>query len=299
MDRKSISALICFFFLLPLYDPLVYPHTGSLDPHGCHEEQTQNNYHCHRGMFAGQKFNSKTEMLFQPPAGVGPGNRATHYRFVSQVVSGNTLVMANNERVYLIGVDTPDTRLKNRPHEHFGREAFAFTKWMAEGKRVRLEYDNANARFGHKDRYRRTLVYLFIADGTFLNAEIIKQGYGFASTRLPFKYLDEFSGYQQAAKAQGQGLWERFATSQPTRKNAPFATGNLKNATRPPSFVIGIYRTRHSTFVYSRPGEYSKKIFKLEEGTTVNVVGIRGDWLMIKSKHGKTPGFIKNKALIP
>ena len=35
------------------------------------------------------------------------------------------------------------------------------------------------------------------------------------------------------------------------------------------------------------------------QGTTVNVVSIQGEWLMIKSKHGKMPGFIRKAALIP
>ncbi len=46
------------------------------------------------------------------------------------------------------------------------------------------------------------LAYAFLEDGTFLNAEIIKQGYGFAYTRFPFKYLDEFSWYQHEAREQ-------------------------------------------------------------------------------------------------
>jgi hypothetical protein len=48
--------------------------------------------------------------------------------------------------------------------------------------------DPANAATGHKDntRQRRTLAYVFMDDGTLLNAEIIKQGYGFALTRYPF-----------------------------------------------------------------------------------------------------------------
>ena len=299
MDRKSISVLVCSLFLLPLYDSLVYPHNGGLDSYGCHENREHGDYHCHWGMFTGQKFSSKTEMLKTSHSGKQPGKSATQYRTVKEVVGGDTLILENKERVHLIGVNTPEFKHSNRPVGHYGREAFTFTRWMVESKRVRLEFDDANARFGHKDRYRRTLIYLFLEDGTFLNAEIIKQGYGFANTRSPFKYLDDFSGYQQAAKAQGRGLWEGFATSQTTRKNAPFATGNLKNATRPPAFVIGVYRTRHSTFVYNQPREYSKKVFKLKKGTTVNVVGIRGDWLMIKSKHGKIPGFIRKRALIP
>jgi len=40
-----------------------------------------------------------------------------------------------------------------------------------------------------------------------LNAEIIKQGYGFAYTRFPFKYMDEFRRYEREAREQGEGLW--------------------------------------------------------------------------------------------
>ena len=44
-------------------------------------------------------------------------------------------------------------------------------------------------------------------DGTFLNAEIIKQGYGFAYTRFPFKYMDEFRRYEREAREKHRGLW--------------------------------------------------------------------------------------------
>jgi len=52
-----------------------------------------------------------------------------------------------------------------------------------------------------------TFPYVPLEDGTFLNAEIIKQGYGFAYTRFPFKYLDEFRRYAQEAREQNKGLW--------------------------------------------------------------------------------------------
>jgi endonuclease YncB( thermonuclease family) len=53
---------------------------------------------------------------------------------------------------------------------------------MVEGKRVRLAFDPVNAARDHKDNTpeRRTLAYVFLEDGRLLNAEIIKQGYGFA-----------------------------------------------------------------------------------------------------------------------
>jgi hypothetical protein len=73
---------------------------------------------------------------------------ASHHRIsnnVQRVVDGDTLVLGTGERVRLIGVDTPETKHPNKPVEYFGKKASAFTKRMAEGKRIRLEYDQANA----------------------------------------------------------------------------------------------------------------------------------------------------------
>jgi endonuclease YncB( thermonuclease family) len=40
-----------------------------------------------------------------------------------------------------------------------------------------------------------------------VNAEIIKQGYGFAYTRFPFKYLEEFRKLERQAREAKRGLW--------------------------------------------------------------------------------------------
>ncbi len=39
-----------------------------------------------------------------------------------------------------------------------------------------------------------SLAYVYRMDGTFLNAEIIKQGYGFTYNKYPFNYKEEFRG---------------------------------------------------------------------------------------------------------
>jgi len=127
---------------------------------------------------------------------------ASDFRSVKRVVDGDTIVLENGERVRLIGVDTPETVHPNKPVQYFGKEASAFTKNMVEGKKVKLEYD-----WQRKDRYGRTLAYVYLEDGTHLNAEIIKQGYGFAYTKYPFKYLEEFRKYERKAREEGKGLW--------------------------------------------------------------------------------------------
>ena len=121
---------------------------------------------------------------------------------VERVVDGDTLVVQGVGRVRLIGVDTPETVHPSRPVEFFGREASTFAKRLLEGRRVRLEYDRERT-----DRYGRTLAYVHLADGTFVNAEIIRQGYGHAYTRFPFRHLDRFRRLEREARAAGRGLW--------------------------------------------------------------------------------------------
>jgi len=88
-----------------------------------------------------------------------------------------------------------------------GRRASAFTKKMADKKEIRLEYDPNNAYINHRDKYGRFLAYVYLPDGTFANAEIIKQEYGFAYTRFPFKYMEDFRRYEKEARESKRGIW--------------------------------------------------------------------------------------------
>src|SRR4051812_13711460 len=94
-------------------------------------------------------------------------------QLVTRVVDGDTIVVAGVGTIWLIGVDTPETVDPRTPVQWFGKQASEFTRRMAQDKVARLEFDAQR-----KDKYQRTLAYAFLPDGTFLNAEIVKQGYG-------------------------------------------------------------------------------------------------------------------------
>ena len=132
-----------------------------------------------------------------PPAVPG-----TTWFTVTRVVDGDTVIVGSIGRVRLIGVDTPESVDRRKPVEPFAREAALFTKRLCEGKQVRLEFE-----WQRKDRYDRTLAYVFLEDGTLVNGEIIRQGYGFAYTRFPFRYLDRFRSLQREAREAKRGLW--------------------------------------------------------------------------------------------
>lgn len=132
---------------------------------------------------------------------------------IAEFDDGDTIVVNMNgslERVRFIGVDTPETKDPRKAVQCYGHEASDFTKDQLNNGLVRLESDPTDT---NRDRYGRLLRYVYTTDGTLLNAELIKQGYGFAYTGFPFEKKQEFVQYQDEAMAAHIGLW---AACQPT-----------------------------------------------------------------------------------
>lgn len=126
---------------------------------------------------------------------------------VDHFTDGDTLSVNMNgtiEKVRFIGVDTPETHDPRKEVQCFGQAAADFTKKLIGENKLRLQADPLNT---DRDRYNRLLRYVFLPDGRLVNAEIIKQGYGFAYTHFPFTKLDEFKSYQKEAETTNLGLW--------------------------------------------------------------------------------------------
>lgn len=135
---------------------------------------------------------------------------------VSRAVDGDTLKLENGERVRLIGIDTPETHESPKLYrdarksgqdaaviQALGKKSAVFAKKLVEGKRVRLEFDVEK-----NDRYGRLLAYVFLKDGTFVNAEIVKQGYASPYTFPPnVRYVDMFLSLYKEARENKRGLW--------------------------------------------------------------------------------------------
>ena len=127
---------------------------------------------------------------------------------VVYVTDGDTIgveIDGVEERVRLIGIDTPETKKPDTPVECFGPEATAFTKsLLPEGTALHLERD-AEAR----DVYGRLLAYVYRSDdGLFVNMEIIGQGYALPLTIPPnVAHADQFVAAARTAEATDLGLW--------------------------------------------------------------------------------------------
>lgn len=125
------------------------------------------------------------------------------YYKVTNVIDGDTYVLDNDIRIRLIGIDTPEKLHPLKPLQFYSQEATDFAKQLVEGGKVRLEYDDEKI-----DKYGRTLAYVYLSDSTFVNKEMILQGYAYAYTKYPFKYLKEFVEAENEARKLGIGLWK-------------------------------------------------------------------------------------------
>jgi len=169
---------------------------------------------------AGVLFSQGQGKIYHPGEGKAalPFGRDYNYSDirVKRVVDGDTLLLESGERVRLIGIDTPElheseklrrdagrTGQDARTIQKLGQKSYEFTRSLVEGKPVSLEFDVQKY-----DRYNRLLAYAYLKDGTFVNAEIVKQGYANLLSIPPnVKYAQFFQELYQEARENKRGLW--------------------------------------------------------------------------------------------
>jgi len=133
---------------------------------------------------------------------------AYFYYTVTRVVDGDTFWLDDESekglKIRLIGVDTPESRnTGNKVKGYYGKEASEYLTSLIGGRKVRLEYDVDTL-----DQYGRTLAYVYLEDGTFVNADLLKNGYAMIMTVPPnVKYVDYFLKLSRKARKREKGLW--------------------------------------------------------------------------------------------
>ena len=135
-------------------------------------------------------------------------NAALPNATVVSVVDGDTLVAeidGKQERVRLIGIDTPESVALDRPVECYGKEASdRIEDLLPPGTPIRLERD-----IEARDRYERLLAYVYRAeDGLHVNLDQVARGYAEAMPYPPNTALQaDFNAAERQARAAASGLW--------------------------------------------------------------------------------------------
>lgn len=167
---------------------------------------TRTKRHVTLSVFAVLTFITLSLPISQPAKQLAEENQPGLYR-VSRFVDGDTIqvtMQGVEEKVRFIGVDTPETHKPNTPVQCYGPAAAAHTKALIGQHSVRLESDSLST---DRDRYNRLLRYVYLPDGTLVNEDLVKNGYGFYYPYFPFTKAEQFSAVQATAKAVLKGLW--------------------------------------------------------------------------------------------
>lgn len=121
---------------------------------------------------------------------------------IAKVIDGDTAVTSKGEKIRYLGINSSE---KGEP---FYEEALEKNKSLVLGKNVRLEFDIQN-----KDRYGRTLAYLFVGD-SLINVELVKSGFAVSETIQPnVKYQDKILAAERQTRKSCAGIWSGLCQS--------------------------------------------------------------------------------------
>lgn len=139
--------------------------------------------------------------------------------FIVSVTDGDTIKVQYKGKVYkvrLLDIDTPETVKQGVRVQAYGKEATRYIAKLVLNKRVRLVFEK-----GLKDRYGRILAYVFLKDGSFINAMLVRNGYARVEIVPPNIRLSKyFNQLQEEAIADKSGLWRLPENKRPFIKDA-------------------------------------------------------------------------------
>ncbi|MBP6017364.1 MAG: thermonuclease family protein [Candidatus Promineofilum sp.] len=121
---------------------------------------------------------------------------------VTRIYDGDTIDVELGGQTYrlrYIGIDSPERE------EPFYEEASDFNRQMVEDQTVILVRDVSDT-----DQYGRLLRYVYLLDGTFINAQMIRNGMARLVTFPPdVAQTDYLRGLQAEAEEAAAGMWSR------------------------------------------------------------------------------------------
>jgi endonuclease YncB( thermonuclease family) len=122
---------------------------------------------------------------------------------VARVIDGDTLTLTSGETIRLAGINTPEMAYKSRPGEPLAVEARDALQTQVSSGWVGVETAPQI-----KDRYGRTLAYLFTSDGASIQAALLRAGLASAVVISPNdRYLEEFTWAEDIARRFDRGIW--------------------------------------------------------------------------------------------
>lgn len=156
--------------------------------------------------------------------GVLPREKTTHN--VIHVIDGDTIVVDINgveEKVRLIGVDTPELNSTDDTIASFAKTAADFTAQKLNNRQILIELDTQE-----RDRYQRVLAYVYL-QGVMFNKILLREGLAQVATYPPnVTYADDFVELQRKAVENQVGLWSQTTPISSAIQTSPYPDRLIK-----------------------------------------------------------------------
>ena len=124
---------------------------------------------------------------------------------VTEIVDGDTVLLASGKEVRLVGIQAPKLPLGRAGFKTWplAEESRTALQALSDGKAVSLHFGGRR-----EDRYKRYLAHLTLPDGTWIQGALLAAGmarvYSFKDNR---KLIGEMLALEQTARRDRRGIW--------------------------------------------------------------------------------------------
>ncbi len=141
--------------------------------------------------------------LFTTGSGSTGAANASRLATVAYVIDGDTVILENNEKIRLIGINAPEKESRGKAAEPFSLEAKLALSKLVDDVEVKVII-----RKEKYDRYGRTLAYLELQDGTDIQQVLIARGYAVVIAFPPnIENIDTYLKVESQARSRNAGIW--------------------------------------------------------------------------------------------
>jgi len=129
---------------------------------------------------------------------------------VKRVTDGDTLVLTDQRKVRLIGINAPERARDGRKAQAFSEQAKRYVESMVmSGKNISIFYGEQS-----QDRYGRVLAHIFIDNGKNLSALLLEKGYASAIVVPPNdRFASCYFEIEKEAKRFKKNIWSHADTA--------------------------------------------------------------------------------------
>ena len=121
---------------------------------------------------------------------------------VTRVFDGDTVEAAGVGRVRLLGIDAPEIGGSFERPAPFALEAREALQALVLHRWVRFECDGTR-----RDTYGRSLFYMSLESGEFINAALLRTGMARVSARTRLRRWDDLRRAEEEAQLRRRGMW--------------------------------------------------------------------------------------------